>query len=68
MFNPALNIEAGSAELQVKINRAGDVTNGITAYGPVSGSPSYANDINDCVKQFATGNVGTAYSAATQHN
>ncbi|MGO8734548.1 MAG: RHS repeat-associated core domain-containing protein [Terriglobia bacterium] len=69
MFNPALNIEAGSAELQMKINRAhGDVSQGVTAYGPVSGSPDYASDIINCATKLASGDVPGAYVAATMHN
>jgi len=69
MFNPALNIEAGSNELQLKINRAnGNLQRAITAYGPVSGDPNYADDVLNCVKELQAGQAGAAYAAATAHN
>ena len=69
MFNPALNIQAGSGELQIDIDRAkGNVLKGVTKYGPPSGSPNYANDILNCVQKLQSGDVAGAFAAATAHN
>jgi hypothetical protein len=67
LFNPATNIQAGSAYLNIDVYQYhhGDLGAGVGAYGT---GTDYANEVLDCVRKLQAGNAAGAFSAAMGHN
>jgi RHS repeat-associated protein len=67
LFNPSINISAGSYYLQyLKGRTGGDLLKALNRYGG-SSSGGYADAIHDCVEQLKQGNLGRAEGAAHGH-
>jgi len=66
LFDPATNIQAGSAYLDIWVNHYahGDLKAGIAGYGT---GDNYATDILNCVQKLGEGNVVGAMAAAHGH-
>jgi len=60
LFDPAINIKAGSNYIQYLYNRYGTEAAALSHYGP----RGYADDIRKCVDQLQQGNLGPAEAAA----
>lgn len=63
LFNPAVNIQTGSAYVEIQVSRYhhGNLLQGLNAYGTGAG---YGEDVLNCVKQLQQGNATGAFGAA----